>query len=558
MSSLTKEQLERIEASRQLALQRRNARLKLQSQTLPSSSSSNSGANCDSAKSVENAPANKSFSANSLRNGDNLFPSRTFYSGSTPSSSGANLWREKNTYQGAKQFSSNNNQHHKGIVNFFSNSGVQKFVNNSNVAGKHKQFGEQVVTGNCRLLSKERFTIVIPYQAQLIDIFKSIPSRAYDPKEKTWNFALSDYNLVLKKAQQLKGAVSISELPSYVLKPFLQETPASKSFGISKHGRCLLADDMGLGKTIQALGISHYYKSDWPLLIVAPSSVSVPYHTIKVMTKSKEYINDADILIISYDLMSRCIKELEQINFGSFIMDESHFLKSSKSARTKAAITLLKNARRIIMLSGTPALSRPIELYPQISAINSRLFPSGSSNMEELQLLLESQLMIRRLKSNVISQLPPKVRDYISDMLDNNKKFICFAHHQIVLDGICETISGKKRDQLKILTQAEDRAHRIGQEDSVLVQYLVAKGTADDHLWPMIQNKLNVLNKAGLSKDNFMETEATYVQKSKTQPSILNYFSEMSTMEEDVIKEELLGMDMDEIVIQEKKLKLSE
>lgn len=45
------------------------------------------------------------------------------------------------------------------------------------------------------------------------------------------------------------------------------------SYGISKNGRCIIADDMGLGKTIQALGIAHYYKESWPLLIVTPSSV---------------------------------------------------------------------------------------------------------------------------------------------------------------------------------------------------------------------------------------------------------------------------------------------
>ncbi len=55
-----------------------------------------------------------------------------------------------------------------------------------------------------------------------------------------------------------------------------------------------------------------------------------------------------------------------------------------------------------------------------------------------------------------------------------------------------------------ILTQAEDRAHRIGQSDSIDVRYLVARGTADDVLWPLLQSKLDVLNKAGLSKDNFM------------------------------------------------------
>merc|ERR1719378_1450114 len=66
-----------------------------------------------------------------------------------------------------------------------------------------------------------------------------------------------------------------------------------------------------------------------------------------------------------------------------------------------------------------------------------------------------------------------------------------------------------------ILTQAEDRAHRIGQTDSVIVQYLVAKETADDVLWPMIQQKLDVLNKAGLSKDNFEESEAKIMEDSR-------------------------------------------
>ncbi|KAJ9592251.1 hypothetical protein L9F63_001252 [Diploptera punctata] len=55
---------------------------------------------------------------------------------------------------------------------------------------------------------------------------------------------------------------------------------------------------------------------------------SVPYHEIKVMTSGKDYVGDAHILITSYDLMSRCRSELQKINFGVCIMDESHFLKS--------------------------------------------------------------------------------------------------------------------------------------------------------------------------------------------------------------------------------------
>nr|CAD7398451.1 unnamed protein product [Timema cristinae] len=446
-------------------------------------------------------------------------------------------------------------------------------------------------------------------------------------------------------------------------------------FGLSKCGRCLLADDMGLGKTIQALGIMHYYRGDWPLLIVCPSSVrydwleaiqtwlpTIPTHHVEVMTSGKDDIGGARILITSYDLMSRYGKQwLAEKSFGAVIMDESHFLKSFKSARTKVAILFFKQAKRVLLLSGTPALSRPSELYTQIAAIDPKAFGSfhdfglrycaavktnwawdysGSSNMVELHLLLEKRFMIRRLKSNVISELPPKIRelvilnrdmikgtnsemkgcekalnvqglrglerrgallsyycatgkaklpaivDYICDLLDTGRKFICFAHHQIVLDGICEAIEERNLSYIRIdgstpsevrkqhcdlfqyndevmvavlsitaansgitltsahlvvfaelfwnpgiLTQAEDRAHRLGQQDSVLVRYLVARGTADDHLWPLIQAKLDVLNKAGLSKDNFLNSHSTEM-KSRQQKSLVDFFEELIEDEE--------------------------
>lgn len=73
----------------------------------------------------------------------------------------------------------------------------------------------------------------------------------------------------------------------------------------------------------------------------------------------------------------------------------------------------------------------------------------------------------------------------------------------------------------QILVQAEDRAHRIGQQDCVMVQYLVAKGTADDFIWPLVQSKLQVLSKAGLSKDNFANADSAYQKTVST--NVLEY-----------------------------------
>jgi len=44
--------------------------------------------------------------------------------------------------------------------------------------------------------------------------------------------------------------------------------------------------------------------------------------------------------------------------------------------------------------------------------------------------------------------------------------------------------------------QAEDRAHRIGQQYSVNVHFLLAKDTIDDIIWNSIEKKLNVVGNA--------------------------------------------------------------
>lgn len=97
-------------------------------------------------------------------------------------------------------------------------------------------------------------------------------------------------------------------------------------------------------------------------------------------------------------------------------------------------LPLLKLATRRILLTGTPALSRPSELWPQLDALGFGIFPSfkqfgarycaawqgpwgmdytGSSNLAELHTVLHECVMIRRLKANVLTELPDKQRNVI-------------------------------------------------------------------------------------------------------------------------------------------------
>uniref|UniRef100_A0A8P4G4K2 SWI/SNF-related matrix-associated actin-dependent regulator of chromatin subfamily A-like protein 1 n=1 Tax=Dicentrarchus labrax TaxID=13489 RepID=A0A8P4G4K2_DICLA len=565
-----------------------------------------------------------------------------------------------------------------------------------------------ILQGQCILVSQTKFEVDIGYHVDVIAAFKQMPTKSYDMKTRKWSFSLEDY----KRLSDGIAAVEVEPLPRAIVQAFSARFDGTEArsldvpeadlssidpsltrslmpfqkegvnFAVSTQGRLLLADDMGLGKTVQAICIAAYYRNEWPLLVVAPSSVrftwaeafrrwlpSVSPDSINVVVKAKDNLRSGLVNIISYDLLSRMDKQQPGNSFNVLIMDESHFLKNMKTARCKAAMPLLKAAKRVILLSGTPAMSRPAELYTQILAVRPTLFPrfhefgmrycdakqmtwgwdySGSSNLGELKLLLEESLMLRRLKSDVLSQLPAKQRkvvtvtidgintrikaalsaaakqlatrnrnkkeekeallvfynhtaeaklEYITDMLEGGReKFLVFAHHKLVLDHITTELGKKnisyiridgatpsaERQQLcdkfqyttktcvavlsitaanmgltlhsadlvvfaelfwnpGVLIQAEDRVHRIGQTSNVNIHYLVAKGSADDHLWPMIQEKMNVLEQVGLSESNLSDkaVSASFHSKDPNQRSIMEMF-QRSFSADDSMDEALL------------------
>jgi SWI/SNF-related matrix-associated actin-dependent regulator of chromatin subfamily A-like protein 1 len=264
---------------------------------------------------------------------------------------------------------------------------------------------------------------------------------------------------------------------------------------------------MGLGKTIQALTIGIYYKAEWPLLIIAPSSLKDNWNNeikkwyseikdikIKIINKSEEDMEFEDINIISYNLLNSDItlEKIKNQKFKVIICDESHFIKSDNANRTKNVIEIIKDSKRSILLSGTITPNKPIECYTQIKMLYFKdlkknefakrycdlkngdfgMDYSGCSNLLELNLLLSNTVMIRRLKKDVLKDLPKKSRKeifleiekdnmkdmkglsslekmnmigeikldqitkYIKELLKTVNKFLLFAHHQNVLDGV--------------------------------------------------------------------------------------------------------------------------
>ena len=227
------------------------------------------------------------------------------------------------------------------------------------------------------------------------------------------------------------------------LRSFFDYQVSSVEFGRARQGRYFIGDDVGLGKTIEALGYLWYTKSttDGPVIVVAPANVIYKWAdeiedpqkrfawsgkwTSQVVSTSKLELEATDFHIMSYGIMRNRLPELLAYGYEAFIIDEAHYIKEPRSLRTRAAIKLGAGIPKVIALSGTPILNRPIELYPVLNLLEPSAWPKrsgfgfrycggitskgtfvGASHLDELSERLSS-IMIRRLKHEVLDSLPP-------------------------------------------------------------------------------------------------------------------------------------------------------
>ena len=90
-----------------------------------------------------------------------------------------------------------------------------------------------------------------------------------------------------------------------------------------------------------------------------------------------DFPENIKFFILSYEMASKLSSILINHNFKIVICDESHYLKNSNALRTQNILPIVKQAQRALLLSGTPALSRPFELFTQLNALNSNVWPES-------------------------------------------------------------------------------------------------------------------------------------------------------------------------------------
>jgi len=209
---------------------------------------------------------------------------------------------------------------------------------------------------------------------------------------------------------------------------------------------------MGLGKTIQAIcALNEIYANS--VLIVCPASIKLNWQDeldlwlkgdLKVyVTQKRSAIipKDANIIVVNYDIISHSniYYQLRDRTYDAIICDEAHYLKTMGTARTKAMLNskgLIRKGKYKWLLTGTPVLNRPMELYAILKVLAHECIKPydswpkfayrfcgafhdqygfntrGASHLDDLNTRLKP-FMLRRMKKDVLPELPDKILQII-------------------------------------------------------------------------------------------------------------------------------------------------
>jgi SNF2 family DNA or RNA helicase len=500
-------------------------------------------------------------------------------------------------------------------------------------------------------ISKRGMAVIkFPYDLEIIVEVKKLPQRTWDMKKKHWTAPITIG--VLELADKYKFDVEdsvrekIIELTKKSTELLVQSTSTDAEISIptlngtlmpyqkagvayaGSVGRCLIADQMGLGKTVEAIA-SLEYRDAFPAIIVCPASLKenwkreinkwLPHRSVNILS-GKGNIANVDVNIVNYDIIGRFVEPIMHLKPMGLVLDESHYVKTSKTKRTEAVRDIAKKVPQsgtVLLLSGTPVTNRPEELVSQLEILGmlSRFGgkwaflkrytnayhngfgwdTKGASNLNELNMKLRQNCYIRRTKDEVLKELPAKTRnvvhvepsgkgyaeyrkaegdllaflaengyrasdtaehlrrttvlkrlaadakmesviEWIDSFLEScDRKLVVFAHNVAIVDYLAGKygnlrVSGQdsmedrqhavdsfqKDPKARVIVlnlqagsdvcfvqqgwtpgehdQAEDRCHRIGQENSVQVWYLIGVNTIDEDIYDLIDAKRAVVD----------------------------------------------------------------
>ncbi|MFT9076118.1 SNF2 helicase associated domain-containing protein [Ethanoligenens sp.] len=247
----------------------------------------------------------------------------------------------------------------------------------------------------------------------------------------------------------------------------------------------ILADDMGLGKTLETITfLLHNHEEDTAdkriSLVVCPTSLVLNWvseitrfapslKSLAVMGNAAqraelvEQIPQNDIIITSYELLKRDISLYKPYTFDCEIIDEAQYVKNASTQNARAVKQISSKHR--FALTGTPVENSLAELWSIFDFLMPGYLYSHSKFRETFELpvvkggderALErlrrmlSPFILRRLKSSVLKELPPKTETVLYAPLDGEQQKLYIAN----LASIRQELTGTLQNSNKLIVLA--------------------------------------------------------------------------------------------------------
>ena len=257
--------------------------------------------------------------------------------------------------------------------------------------------------------------------------------------------------------------------------------------------RAFLADEQGLGKTVEALAALEA-DDGYPAIVVCPASLKLnwerearhwlPHREVVVVDGRQAVPRTGEITVLNYEIVAAHREALARIRPRALVIDESHYVKNPQAKRTQAvrrlAGAVAEDGLRLA-LTGTPVLNHAEELIAQLRVIGrledfgsgarfSREFRNGDQSEERLHWHLRRRCFVRRLKADVLPQLPAKRQVVVPVELTNKREY------RIAEDDVIEWLRTQPLDlsTLNAKIAATLRAERLAQLNAL--QQLAGRG----------------------------------------------------------------------------------